>query len=165
MKKQMLGVDSAEVRAIFGRNFHQARLKLRLRQRDIHLITGIAQSHVSEIEKGTCNLAVDTMVKLAHVVKTPLWRLFKPSEAGNADEIDLDEVDPRRAPRSKCWHDTKVQQLVFDFTDEEMRRLRSAAAASGLQVMDYIRRVLDEQGWKVVRQQPSPLRRTKTNVD
>ena len=131
MKKQMPGVDSSEERAHFGRNFYQARLRLRLRQRDIYLITGIAQSHISEIEKGTCNLAIDTMVKLAHVVKVPLWRLFKPSEAGGAAELDLDEVDPRRAPRSQRFHEETVRGLIFEFTDDEMRKLRAPPPTAG----------------------------------
>ena len=78
MKKQMPGVDSATERVVFGRNFHQARSKLKLRQSDVHRLTGIAQSHLSEIENGTRNIALDTMVKLAHIVNMPLWQLFQP---------------------------------------------------------------------------------------
>lgn len=163
MKKQMAGVDSEAERAVFGRNFHQARLKLRLRQRDIHVMTGIAQSHISEIEQGTCNLAIDTMVKLAHIVKTPLWSLFKPAPHGEAPQLDLDDVDPRRAPRSKRWHEQKVQEIMFDFTDLEIRKLRAAASTSGLTVMAYIRHVLDEQGWSAVGTKRRGRRSSKQN--
>jgi transcriptional regulator with XRE-family HTH domain len=160
MKKQMPGVDSAAERAIFGQNFYNARLKLRLRQRDIHLMTGIAQSHISEIEKGNSNIAIDTMVKLARIVNLPLWRLFKPDAV---EETDRDETDPRRAPRAKHWHEQKVQELVFNFTDLEMRKLRQAAAESGVTVMDYIRRVLDEHGWQKL-QTPKPASKRKAKV-
>jgi len=163
MKKQMAGVDSEAERAIFGRNFHQARLKLRLRQRDIHVMTGIAQSHISEIEKGTCNLAIDTMVKLAHIVKTPLWTLFKPAPYGDAVETELDAVDLRREPRSKRWHEQKVQEIMFDFTDLEIRKLRTAAAESGMTVMAYIRHVLHEQGWSAVGAKRRGRRHSKQN--
>jgi transcriptional regulator with XRE-family HTH domain len=49
-----------------------------LSQRDVHRLTGVAQSHISEIETGTSNISIDTMVKLATVVNQPLWRLFRP---------------------------------------------------------------------------------------
>lgn len=77
-KSTMPGISSETERAIFGRNFRTQREKLELTQRDIHQMTGMAQSHISEIEAGTCNVAVDTMVKLATVSKTPIWRLLKP---------------------------------------------------------------------------------------
>ncbi|MEJ2118267.1 MAG: helix-turn-helix transcriptional regulator, partial [Alphaproteobacteria bacterium] len=53
------------------------RERLRLSQRDVHQITGVAQSHISEIETGQPNISVDTMVKLANTVRKPLWKLFK----------------------------------------------------------------------------------------
>lgn len=76
-KNLMPGVDSDAERNIFGRNFRFAREKLRLSQRDIHQITGVAQSHISEIETGRSNISVDTMVKLANTVRKPLWKLFR----------------------------------------------------------------------------------------
>jgi transcriptional regulator with XRE-family HTH domain len=158
MKKNMPGVDSKAERGTFGRNFHQARIKLRLRQRDIYLITGIAQSHISEIEKGECNIAIDTMVKLAHVVKVPLWRLFKPSEVVELSEEELDEVDPRRAPRSQRFHEEKVRGLIFEFTDDEMRMLRAAAADSAMTVTDYLRHLLQQHSWKPIELQRSAKR-------
>jgi DNA-binding XRE family transcriptional regulator len=77
-KNLMPGVDSETERHTFGRNFRSAREKLSLSQRDIHQLTGVAQSHISEIETGQSNISVDTMVKLATIVKKPLWKLFRP---------------------------------------------------------------------------------------
>jgi transcriptional regulator with XRE-family HTH domain len=77
-KNVMPGVDSETERQVFGRNFRQTREKLSLSQRDIHQLTGVAQSHISEIETGHSNISVDTMVKLAATLKTPLWKLFRP---------------------------------------------------------------------------------------
>lgn len=77
-KNAMPGVDSGTEREVFGRNFRAAREKLHLSQRDIHQLTGVAQSHISEIETGQSNISVDTMVKLAAIVKKPLWKLFRP---------------------------------------------------------------------------------------
>lgn len=73
----MPGVQSDAERQVFGRNFRSARERLRLSQRDVHQITGVAQSHISEIETGQSNISVDTMVKLANTVRKPLWKLFK----------------------------------------------------------------------------------------
>ena len=76
-KNSMPGVDSAAARTLFGRNFRAQREKLQLSQREIHRLTSVAASHISEIETGASNVAIDTMVKLATVVKLPLWQLFK----------------------------------------------------------------------------------------
>jgi transcriptional regulator with XRE-family HTH domain len=77
MKKQMANIDSQQERTIFGQNLRRLRIQHRLRQRDLHLLTDIATSHVCDIEAGSCNIAIDTMVKLARVVKTPIWQMFK----------------------------------------------------------------------------------------
>jgi transcriptional regulator with XRE-family HTH domain len=139
MKKQMDGVDSQRERAIFGKNLRRARIAQRLRQRDLHLLTGIAQSHICDIEAGTCNIAIDTMVKLARVVDMQLWQMFKPIDA---DEDAAPERDGRSAPRSRQWHEENLSQKVFDFNDAEMRQLRKAAADDGLTITDFIRKLL-----------------------
>ncbi len=144
MKKQMPGVDSQKERLIFGRNFRRARLVLRLRQRDVHLLTGIAQSHISEIEEGSCNISIDTMVKLATVVKVPLWRLFKPAE-GEAEEEAEDEK--RREPRAKEWYDENLQAQLFNFSAAEMRHLRKVAVDEGVTVPELLRRALQDSGF------------------
>lgn len=77
-KNKMPGVDSQSEREIFGQNFRKARARIGLSQRDVHRLTGVAQSHISEIETGTSNISIDTMVKLATVVNQPLWKLFRP---------------------------------------------------------------------------------------
>jgi transcriptional regulator with XRE-family HTH domain len=77
-KNKMPGVDSQSEREIFGQNFRKARARIGLSQREVHRLTGVAQSHISEIETGTSNISIDTMVKLATVVNQPLWKLFRP---------------------------------------------------------------------------------------
>lgn len=78
-KNKMPGVDSRSEREIFGRNFREARMRFGLSQRDVHRETGVAQSHISEIETGISNISIDTMVKLSRTVRRPLWKLFKPT--------------------------------------------------------------------------------------
>jgi len=80
-KNNMPGVDSRSEREIFGHNFRDARIRVGLSQRDIHRKTGVAQSHISEIETGISNISIDTMVKLSTIVNKPLWKLFKPPPA------------------------------------------------------------------------------------
>ncbi len=155
MKKQMPGVDSQKERLIFGRNFRRARLDLRLRQRDVHLLSGIAQSHISEIEEGSCNISIDTMVKLGTVVKVPLWRLFKPAE-GEVEEEAEDEK--RREPRAQDWYDENLQAQLFNFSIEEMRHLRQAAVEKGTTVPELLRRALVECGF-LPSAKPSKARR------
>jgi transcriptional regulator with XRE-family HTH domain len=82
-KNKMPNVDSQKERELFGHNFKQARTKMGLSQRDVHRRTGVAQSHISEIETGISNISIDTMVKLATIVDQPLWKLFKPKPSRN----------------------------------------------------------------------------------
>jgi DNA-binding XRE family transcriptional regulator len=65
-------------REIFARNFRRARIEADFSQRDVAKLTGIAQSHVSEIESARHNVGIDTMVKLAQLVRKPLHELMKP---------------------------------------------------------------------------------------
>ncbi|MGP0039208.1 MAG: helix-turn-helix domain-containing protein [Rhodomicrobium sp.] len=40
--------------------------------------TGIAQAHISQMENAMHNVCIDTMVKLARVLRKPLYELLKP---------------------------------------------------------------------------------------
>ena len=142
MKKQMAGVDSVAERATFGRNIRRARITLHMRQRDIHMLTGIAQSQISQIEDGECNMSIDTMVKLSTVVNIPLWRLFNP---GGVEGSEEEPGDARRGPRAKDYHEELLQSVAFDFSDAEMRQLRKAAADVGLSVSDFLRGLLRKE--------------------
>jgi transcriptional regulator with XRE-family HTH domain len=134
----MEGVDSEAERATFARNLRAARMHLRLRQKDICQITGIAQPHLSDIEAGGGNIALDTMVKLATAVNQPLWKLFKPGEI-----IDEEEVlpSPRNMPRER-----RDNAVDIEFKREDMRRLKAAAAEAGMSVPDFIRKALRDSG-------------------
>ena len=134
----MAGVDSEVERATFARNLRAARMQLRLRQKDICQITGIAQPHLSDIEAGGGNIALDTMVKLATAVDQPLWKLFKPGEI-----IDEEEVlpSPRSMPRER-----RDNAVDIEFKREDMRHLKAAAAESGMSVPDFIRKTLRDAG-------------------
>ena len=138
MKGKMAGVDSEAERATFARNLRAARMELRLRQKDICKITGIAQPHLSDIEAGGGNIALDTMVKLATAVKQPLWKLFKPDEI-----IDEEEVlpSPRSLPRER-----RDNAVDIEFKREEMQRLKAAAVEAGMSVPDFIRKTLRDAG-------------------
>ena len=134
----MAGVDSEAERATFARNLRAARMQLRLRQKDICQMTGIAQPHLSDIEAGGGNIALDTMVKLATAVKQPLWKLFK------ADEI-IDEEELLPSPRS-LPRERRDNAVDIEFKREEMQRLKAAALETGMSVPDFIRKTLWDAG-------------------
>ena len=58
------------MRALFGANLRQARLKAKLTQTDVQQLTGIRQHYISEIENGVRNLTLDTMTTLAQAIGT-----------------------------------------------------------------------------------------------
>ena len=79
---------SPEMQA-FARNFRRARRGLQLSQRAVAERTGVAQSHVSEIEHGLVDPRVGTLVRLARLVRVPLAELFVPTDpdAGQGGEV------------------------------------------------------------------------------
>jgi transcriptional regulator with XRE-family HTH domain len=71
------------MRALFGANLRQARLKAKLTQTDVQQLTGIRQHYISEIENGVRNLTLDTMTTLAQAIGTDIRALLKrPSKRG-----------------------------------------------------------------------------------
>ncbi len=68
---------SEDMRALFGANVRQARLKAKLTQTDVQELTGIRQHYISEIENGVWNLTLDTMTTLAHALGTDVRALLK----------------------------------------------------------------------------------------
>jgi DNA-binding XRE family transcriptional regulator len=71
-------IESQGERDAFAKNFRVLRKEVGLSQRDIQKLTGIAQSHVSEIESGMHNICIETMAKLARLVNKPVHELLKP---------------------------------------------------------------------------------------
>jgi transcriptional regulator with XRE-family HTH domain len=65
-------------RAVFARNFRNARKKAGLTQIQIHNLTGFAQAFISKVETGKSTISLDNMIVLAKAVDTPLWRLLIP---------------------------------------------------------------------------------------
>lgn len=65
------------MRALFGANLRQARLKAKLTQADVEGLTGIRQHYISEIENGLQNLTLDTMTTLAQAIGTDVRALLR----------------------------------------------------------------------------------------
>ena len=68
---------SEDMRALFGANFRQARLKAKLTQVDVKELTGIPQHYISEVENGLHNLTIDTMTTLAQAIGTDMRALLR----------------------------------------------------------------------------------------
>jgi transcriptional regulator with XRE-family HTH domain len=68
---------SENMRALFGANLRQARIKAKLTQADVQALTGIQQHYISEIENGLQNLTLDTMTTLAQAIRTDVRALLR----------------------------------------------------------------------------------------
>lgn len=68
---------SGEMRALFGANFRQARLKAKLTQAEVEARTGIRQHYISEIENGVHNVTLDTMTTLARAIGADVRTLLR----------------------------------------------------------------------------------------
>ena len=63
---------------VFAQNLIRAREVLGMNQRQLQLVTGITQSHVSAIERCLANPSLRTMTRLARAVGVPLHVLLRP---------------------------------------------------------------------------------------
>ena len=75
-----------DLQAIFGENLKTARLKCGLKQSDVSERTGLTQQRLSFIEKGSQNLTLKTMMKLARVVDRSVSAMLLQPKARRAKE-------------------------------------------------------------------------------
>ena len=76
---------------VFALNFKAARLAAGLKQQDIHLLTGLAPSYISDVERMVSSVSLDSMAALSHAVKVPLFHLLHP-ELPNYYDFDSSAV-------------------------------------------------------------------------
>jgi DNA-binding XRE family transcriptional regulator len=65
-------------REMFARNMKALREEAGLTQRDLARLTGLMQSHISQIETADFNMTLETMVIISRTLKKPLHRFFEP---------------------------------------------------------------------------------------
>lgn len=70
--------DETATRRMFGRHLHLARKINNLSQDAVCSFTGSIQAFLSEVERGSSNISLDNMAKLATVVGQPLHKLLNP---------------------------------------------------------------------------------------
>lgn len=75
-----------DLQAIFGENLKTARLECGLKQSDVSARTGLTQQRLSFIEKGSQNLTLKTMMKLARVVDRSVSALLLQPKPRRAKE-------------------------------------------------------------------------------
>jgi len=65
-------------REVFARNLRQSRRLKDLSQEALALQAGLSRTYLSEVERGTRNLAIDNMGLLAETLGVPLSDLVNP---------------------------------------------------------------------------------------
>jgi transcriptional regulator with XRE-family HTH domain len=66
-------------REVFARNLRQSRRLKDLSQEALALQAGLSRTYLSEVERGTRNIAIDNMGLLAETLGVPLSDLVDPS--------------------------------------------------------------------------------------
>lgn len=61
---------------LFAQNFKLAREKAGLSQKQVHEMTGLARSYLSDVERQIESVGIDTMALMAQAVEVPLYRLL-----------------------------------------------------------------------------------------
>ncbi len=60
-----------------GRNIRAARIRLGLKQIDVHVESGITYRHYQNIEAGKVNISLETLFRLAHLYKVKVEELVR----------------------------------------------------------------------------------------
>ncbi|MGY4432723.1 transcriptional regulator with XRE-family HTH domain [Bradyrhizobium sp. F1.13.1] len=74
------------VRAALGRNVRELRLSLRLSQADLADRAGTRRALVSDIERGETNATLDTIVRIARVLRVEAHQLLNPQSRSETEE-------------------------------------------------------------------------------
>ena len=70
-------MDNKEIKRILANNVRLLRAKKRFSQEAIAELAGVGQNQISEIENERSNPSLETIVKLANALETPVFELFK----------------------------------------------------------------------------------------
>lgn len=70
-------IKATKVSKKVGKNIKKIREKRRLTQEDLALEAGLNRAYVGYIERGRRNPSIETVAKIAKVLKAPLHELFK----------------------------------------------------------------------------------------
>ena len=70
-------MDNKEIKRILANNVRLLRAKKRFSQEAIAELACIGQNQISEIENERSNPSLETIVKLANALETPVFELFK----------------------------------------------------------------------------------------
>lgn len=68
--------DNDEILLKLGQTLRQARIKKKLTQLDLEVLTGIPEADISRIENGRKNFTITTFIKLAKGLDIPGSRLL-----------------------------------------------------------------------------------------
>src|ERR1700742_4002595 len=93
------GSEVSALRMSVGKNIKAARELADLSQRDLCAKTGISQSYLSQVEKGTWNIGLDNIARIAGAVGIAPYLLLHPSFAqGPAKSLDTVTLKIADAP-------------------------------------------------------------------
>jgi transcriptional regulator with XRE-family HTH domain len=93
------GSEVSALRMSVGKNVKSARELADLSQRDLCAKTGISQSYLSQVERGTWNIGLDNIARIARAVGIAPHLLLHPSFArGSAKPLDSITIKIADAP-------------------------------------------------------------------
>ena len=97
------GSEVNSLRMLVGKNVKSARELSGLSQRDLCAKTGISQSYLSQVEKGTWNIGLDNIERIARAVGIAPYLLLHASFARGSgkplNSLTINIADPPRKPR------------------------------------------------------------------
>ncbi|MEK4384218.1 helix-turn-helix transcriptional regulator [Aeribacillus sp. FSL K6-2848] len=75
----MKGVDvslSNDIRILFGKNVRKIRISMGISQEELAFRCGLHRTYISDIERGTRNVSLENIERIAHALNVPPKDLF-----------------------------------------------------------------------------------------
>lgn len=87
-------LDTREVQLAVGRRIKELRQKRKLTQQAVADATGMLASNYARLERGSSNMTLDTLVRIANVLEVRIAELFVFSTAPLLDRLPVRERAP-----------------------------------------------------------------------
>src|ERR1700744_2657481 len=84
-------VRDPNLKTLFGTTIKSKRAELGMSQEELADRAGLHRTYVSDVERGTRNVSLGSIEKLAHALGLSVWRLFEKASDGDGrpDQLEI----------------------------------------------------------------------------
>src|ERR1700761_467898 len=83
-------MTDGDLKVLFGTTIKSKRSELGMSQEELADRAGLHRTYVSDVERGTRNVSLGSIEKLAHALGLSVWRLFEKASSGHSpDHLEI----------------------------------------------------------------------------